>query len=84
MSALWKVSVIIGIFLALAGIVFSLQGLGIVGPSSSVMYNSQTWEYTGASIAIVGLIIFLAGVYALSLEVKKSKTAEQKGSVKTQ
>ncbi len=73
LSSLWKVMVVIGVLLALFGIVFTLQGEGLVGPPSSFMYNSQTWLYTGAGIAIVGLAIFLSGIYLLSSSVKKSK-----------
>lgn len=73
LSSSWKIMIVIGVFLALFGIVFTLQGYGIVGPSSSFMYNSQTWVYTGAGIAIVGLVIFLGGVVLLSSDVKKSK-----------
>src|SRR5487761_148158 len=73
LSSSWKIMIVIGVFLALFGIVFTLQGYRIVGPSSSFMYNSQTWVYTGAGIAIVGLVIFLGGVVLLSSDVKKSK-----------
>lgn len=75
LSSLWKIMVVIGVFLALFGVVFTLQGYGIVGPSSSFMYNSLTWVYTGAGIAIVGLVIFLSAVVLLSSDVKKSKRA---------
>ena len=74
LSAIWKVMVIIGGFLGLFGFVFALQGYGIVGPGSSPMYNSSTWVYYGAGIAIVGLLVFLGGLFLASSEAKSKKT----------
>lgn len=47
----------------LAGIVFILQGEGIVGPGSSFMYNNPTWIYQGAAAAVIGLLIVLGGIF---------------------
>lgn len=47
----------------MAGVVFILQGMGIVGPESSFMYNNPTWIYQGTAAAIIGLVIVLAGVF---------------------
>ena len=67
--------VIIGGFLGLFGFVFALQGYGIIGPNTSFMYNSQTWIYYGAGIAIVGVLIFLGGLFLASSEAKPRKIA---------
>ena len=45
-----------GIVIALAGAVFTLQGVGILGGSS--MSGSTTWAILGPIIAIVGLAIY--------------------------
>jgi len=55
--------VIPGIFLALAGFVFTLQGLGIVGPTSSFMFQSTTWIYTGLAFFFLGLLVIVGGVW---------------------
>jgi hypothetical protein len=55
--------VVPGVLLALAGFVFTLQGIGIVGPESSVMYESNTWVYSGLAVFFVGVILALAGIW---------------------
>ena len=55
--------VIPGILLALAGATFTLQGLGIVGPSSSFMFQSTTWIYDGLATFLIGVVVVLAGVW---------------------
>jgi hypothetical protein len=55
--------VIPGILLALAGLVFTLQGLGIVGPTSSFMFQSTTWIYEGLAVFFVGLLLTLGGLW---------------------
>ena len=73
LSFAWKALVIVGVLVGIMGIVFALQGYGIVGPSSSSMYQASSWKYYGAGIAIVGLLIFLAGIMLASSSVKKMK-----------
>lgn len=53
---------IVGVLVLLAGVTFTLQGMGMVGPQGSVMYNSSTWVYQGAATAVVGLVILAGGV----------------------
>jgi hypothetical protein len=53
--------VIPGILLVLAGFTFTLQGLGMVGPKSSFMFQSTTWIYEGFIIFLLGLLLTLAG-----------------------
>ena len=44
------------------GIIFHLQGQGVVGPESSFMYLNPQWITNGQQIAILGLIIIGAGI----------------------
>lgn len=48
-----------GLVVALLGIVFFLQGVGVLKGSS--MSNTTTWSVAGPIIAIVGLAIAAAG-----------------------
>ena len=55
--------VVPGILLALAGLTFTLQGLGIVGPSSSFMFQSTAWIEQGLAIFFLGALLTLAGLW---------------------
>ncbi len=55
--------VVPGILLALGGLVFTLQGVGIVGPRSSFMFQSTTWVYQGLAVFFLGLLLTLGGVW---------------------
>ena len=46
----------------LAGFVFVLQGMGIVGPDSSFMFNNPTWIYQGVAVMAVGLLALGGGL----------------------
>ena len=52
-----------GVLLALAGFVFTLQGLGIVGPNSSFMFKSASWIYQGLAVFFLGLLLAAGGVW---------------------
>ena len=52
-----------GILLALAGFVFTLQGLGIVGPNGSLMFKSAAWIYQGLAAFFLGLLLAAAGLW---------------------
>jgi drug/metabolite transporter (DMT)-like permease len=52
-------SLIGGIVLAVAGIVFTLQGLGVLSGSS--MSNTTTWSVLGPIITIVGAALIFRG-----------------------
>ena len=54
-----SVVVIVGLVVALFGLLFTLQGLGAV--SGSPMSNTTTWSVLGPIIAIVGIVIAVAG-----------------------
>lgn len=51
--------VIVGVVVALFGLLFSLQGIGAV--SGSPMSNTTTWSVLGPIIAIVGVAIAFFG-----------------------
>jgi hypothetical protein len=55
--------VIPGILFALAGFIFTLQGLGIVGPTSSFMFQNTTWVYQGLVVFLLGGLLILTGVW---------------------
>ena len=50
-----------GVVAMLVGGTFTLQGLGLVGPSSSVMVGDRTWVVNGIAIAAAGAVLALAG-----------------------
>lgn len=54
-----SVVVIVGLVVALFGLLFTLQGVGAV--SGSPMSNTTTWSVLGPIIAIVGIVIAFAG-----------------------
>jgi drug/metabolite transporter superfamily protein YnfA len=45
------------VFVALAGLLFTLQGVGVV--SGSPMSNTTTWSVLGPIIALIGIAIAL-------------------------
>ncbi|MEI9850685.1 MAG: hypothetical protein WDN24_07275 [Sphingomonas sp.] len=51
-----------GILAFLLGILFLLQGLGVVRwPETSMMIDQRVWAYRGGALAIVGLLLAAAG-----------------------
>ncbi len=57
-----KQLVVIGTIILIFGLIFHLQGQSIVGPESSFMYSNPDWVTYGIQIAIVGIIIVVAGI----------------------
>ena len=54
------IPVTLGVLLVLAGIVFTLQGLNLVGQSGGM--NGQTaWAVIGPIIALAGLVLITVG-----------------------
>ena len=49
---------IVGVVVALFGLLFALQGFGLVG--GSPMSNTTTWSVLGPIIALVGIAIAVA------------------------
>ena len=55
----WVVLVGVGVLVTLAGVVFTLQGVGVLG--GSVMSGVTFWAIAGPVIALVGLAIAAIG-----------------------
>jgi hypothetical protein len=53
-------AVSVGILLMLAGLLFALQGAGVVG--GSAMSGVTLWAVLGPVIAVVGLVIIVIGL----------------------
>ncbi len=49
------VIIVLGVIVALFGLLFALQGFGVVG--GSPMSNTTTWSILGPIIALIGLAI---------------------------
>jgi hypothetical protein len=62
-GALVVIMFFIGAIFALSGLVFTLQGYGIVGPTSSFMFQSQTWIYQGIGILALGFAVLALAFY---------------------
>jgi hypothetical protein len=52
--------VVLGVVIALAGLLFTLQGVGVV--SGSTMSNTTFWSVAGPVIIVVGLAVAVVGV----------------------
>jgi hypothetical protein len=52
--------VIVGLAVAAAGVIFALQGFGVLG--GSAMSGSSVWAVLGPLIAVGGLIMTAAGL----------------------
>ncbi|MCV7281365.1 hypothetical protein H7J88_17140 [Mycolicibacterium flavescens] len=51
--------VFVGVVVALFGLLFALQGFGVVG--GSPMSNTTTWSVLGPIIALVGVALVIGG-----------------------
>jgi hypothetical protein len=49
----------IGVLAVLAGVLWTLQGLNLVG--GSPMSGDSTWAIVGPIVAVVGMLVFLFG-----------------------
>jgi hypothetical protein len=54
-----SIAVVIGIFIALAGLLFFFQGIGVV--HGSPMTGTTLWSVLGPIIALVGAGVAIAG-----------------------
>lgn len=52
--------VLVGVVVALLGLLFTLQGAGVI--HGSVMSNTTFWTVAGPIIIVIGLILASAGV----------------------
>lgn len=51
-----------GVVIAAFGLLFHLQGRGVVGPEASFMYNSPDWFGYGVWILVAGAAVSGTGV----------------------
>ncbi|VVT07087.1 conserved hypothetical protein [Sphingomonas sp. EC-HK361] len=52
--------VLVGVIMALMGLLFIGQGLGYIHwPASSTMLDQRVWADRGAAIAVLGLLLIL-------------------------
>ena len=49
-----------GLLITLAGVIFALQGVGVIG--GSFMSGTTTWAIAGPVIALAGLALVVAGL----------------------
>jgi hypothetical protein len=54
------VLIAIGVVVALAGVIFTFQGLGFIG--GSAMSGSMLWAVLGPIIAVVGVVLVILGL----------------------
>ncbi|MEK6972150.1 MAG: hypothetical protein AABW60_05345 [Thermoproteota archaeon] len=54
--------IVIGVIVLSFGIIFHLQGQGIVGPQESFMYENPNWITYGQQIAVIGMLIIGGGI----------------------
>jgi len=52
----------IGAIILAFGIIFHLQGQGVVGPQESFMYENPNWITYGQQIAVIGILIIGGGI----------------------
>jgi hypothetical protein len=51
--------VLVGVVLVIAGVIWALQGFGVIG--GSFMSGDSVWAIVGPVVAVLGLVIGLAG-----------------------
>jgi len=85
-GALILITLLIGALFFLSGLVFTLQGEGIVGPSSGFMFKNPAWIQNGLIVLVVGIVLIGIALYARSRTGKASTTAveDQKYSAEDQ
>ena len=57
-----KSLIVAGIITAILGIIFTLQGKSVVGPSSSFMYSNPSWTVIGSVVIAISSAIILTGI----------------------
>jgi hypothetical protein len=66
---------VVGFMAFLAGLTFTLQGYGMVGPSNGFMFQNRTWVYAGSTTLVVGLVL----VY-LAFSISRRRTSRDNGT----
>jgi len=54
------------------GIIFQLQSISMVGPSSSFMYANPDWTFNGLIVIGVGVSVLVIGLYVTTRKYNKS------------
>lgn len=54
--------IVIGVIVISFGIIFHLQGQGVVGPEESFMYENPNWITYGQQIVVIGVLIISVGI----------------------
>ncbi len=54
--------IVIGVIVLSFGIIFHLQGQGVVGPQESFMYENPNWITYGQQIVVIGILIIGVGI----------------------
>lgn len=72
-GALILITFFIGALFFLSGLVFTLQGEGIVGPNSSFMFRSPTWIEYGVGILVLGIVLLGAAFFFRSRKESSAK-----------
>jgi hypothetical protein len=58
---MWRALLVgLGLLMVVAGVVFTLQGVGVIG--GSFMSGSNVWAVAGPVIALAGLALALVGL----------------------
>jgi len=70
-----KYTLIIGILLVAAGILFTMQSNSVVGPSTSFMYDNPEWTNNGFIIIVIGVFLILIGFTAIQLKKHRRLTS---------
>jgi hypothetical protein len=58
-----KSLIVFGLILIIMGIIFQLQSISLIGPSSSFMYANQDWTFNGLIIIGSGAAVLVIGLY---------------------
>jgi tetrahydromethanopterin S-methyltransferase subunit E len=48
---------VLGVLAFLAGLTFTLQGLGYLGPTSGLMFDNPAWVTQGSLILVLGIVL---------------------------
>ena len=62
--------IIVGFILIIMGIIFQLQSISMVGPSSSFMYANPDWTFNGLIVIGVGGSVVIFGLYVTTRKYK--------------
>jgi uncharacterized membrane protein YidH (DUF202 family) len=68
--------IIIGTLIAGLGLIFMAQSRAEIGPQSSFMYNNPDWTLDGFVIAIVGIVVAIAGIGWHLLTIKRNQSSK--------